>query len=115
MVWNKLTEENQLEQIKQESFTQPIMIFKHSTTCGISQASLGRLERKWNEEEAGNLKPYYLDLKSFRSISNKIAQDFNVEHESPQVLIIENGKSVYDASQFDISFAEISEQVLVGR
>jgi bacillithiol system protein YtxJ len=105
--WNKLTDENQLESIKKESFHQPILVFKHSTTCGISSATLGRLERKWNDAEAGNLKPYYLDLLRFRSISSKIAQEFGVQHESPQVLIIENGKAVYDASHYDIDFSSI--------
>ena len=111
MNWHKLTEENQLEIIKKESFNQPILIFKHSTTCSISATAFGRLERKWNDKEAGNLKPYYLDLLRFRQISNKIAQDFGVFHESPQAIIIENGKAVYDASHFDIDFSAITGQL----
>jgi bacillithiol system protein YtxJ len=107
MNWHTLTEENQLEEIKQESYSQPIMILKHSTTCSISATALSRLERAWKEDEAKDLKPYYLDLLRLRPISNKIAQDFDVEHESPQVLIIKDGKSVYDASHFDIRFDEI--------
>lgn len=111
MNWNKLTEENQLEKIKQESFSQPVMILKHSTTCSISATALSRLERAWKDEEAKDLKPYYLDLLRLRPISNKIAQEFGVEHESPQVLIIKNGQSVYDASHFEIRFDEIVNQL----
>jgi bacillithiol system protein YtxJ len=107
MNWNNLTNENQLEEIKEASHNQPIMILKHSTTCSISATALSRLERAWKDEEAKNLKPYYLDLLKLRPISNKIAQDFGVEHESPQILIIKDGKSVYDASHFDIRFDEI--------
>ncbi len=111
MNWNKLTEENQLDEIKQESYNQPVMILKHSTTCSISATTLSRLERSWKTDAAKDLKPYYLDLLKLRPISNKIAQEFDVEHESPQVLIIKNGKSVYNASHFDIRFDEIVDQL----
>ena len=111
MNWNKLTEENQLDEIKQESYNQPVMILKHSTTCSISSTALSRLERAWNTDAAKDIKPYYLDLLKLRPISNKIAQEFDVDHESPQVLIIKNGKSVYNASHFDIRFDEIVKQL----
>lgn len=111
MNWNKLTEENQLDEIKQESYNQPVMILKHSTTCSISATTLSRLERAWNTDAAKDIKPYYLDLLKLRPISNKIAQEFDVDHESPQVLIIKNGKSVYNASHFDIRFDEIVKQL----
>jgi bacillithiol system protein YtxJ len=111
MNWNKLTEENQLDEIKQESFNQPVMILKHSTTCSISATALSRLERAWNTDAAKDIKPYYLDLLKLRPISNKIAQEFDVDHESPQVLIIKNGKSIYNASHFDIRFDEIVNQL----
>ena len=107
MNWHKITEENQVEKIKQISHNQPIMILKHSTTCSISATALSRLERAWKDAEAGNLQPYYLDLLKYRPISNKIAETFDVEHESPQILIIKDGQSVYDASHFDIRFDEI--------
>jgi bacillithiol system protein YtxJ len=111
MNWNKLTEENQLDEIKQDSYNQPVMILKHSTTCSISATALSRLERAWNTDAAKDIKPYYLDLLKLRPISNKIAQEFDVDHESPQVLIIKNGKSVYNASHFDIRFDEIVNQL----
>ncbi|WP_394991705.1 bacillithiol system redox-active protein YtxJ [Emticicia sp.] len=107
MNWHKITEEEQLEEIKQVSHNRPVMILKHSTTCSISATALARLERSWKDDQAGRLQPYYLDLLKYRSISKKIADTFNVEHESPQILIIKDGKSVYDASHFDIRFDEI--------
>ncbi|TAE37121.1 MAG: bacillithiol system redox-active protein YtxJ [Runella slithyformis] len=111
MNWNKLETAEQLAHINQESFTQPILILKHSTTCSISVAALGRLERSWTQEAVGNLKPYYLDLLRYRPISAQIAAEFAVTHESPQVLIIHNGKSIYDASHFNIRFDEIKKMV----
>lgn len=106
MNWNKLKSEDQLDQIREESKSQPVLIFKHSNRCSISQLALDRLERKWNEKEPA-IKPYFLDLISHRDTSNRIAQKFNVEHESPQVLLIRNGEAVSDWSHFDIDLQTI--------
>ncbi len=114
MNWNNLSTESQLETISTESFEQPVLIFKHSTTCSISATALNRFERKYNQPEVADLKPYYLDLLAHRPISAAIAQRFGVQHQSPQILLIHNGKSVYNASHYDISFAEIKEKLAVG-
>ena len=107
MTWNDLTEESQLAEIKKQSNTQPVVIFKHSTRCGISAMAKTRLERTTAPE---NVAFYYLDLVHYRSISNKIAELFSVHHESPQVLLIRNGSCVYDESHNGISMEEIIEQ-----
>ncbi|PLK45019.1 MULTISPECIES: bacillithiol system redox-active protein YtxJ [Emticicia] len=111
MNWQTINNELQIEEIRQKSFQHPVLVFKHSTTCSISAASLGRMERAWDTTKARGIEPYYLDLLQFRGISNKIAQDFAVEHQSPQVLLIKNGACVYDASHFDIRFDELVNQV----
>src|SRR6478735_4840636 len=98
MNWIKLEEEQELESIKDLSNSGPVIIFKHSTRCSISSTAISRLERSWNESEMANTKPYYLDLIAHRDISNKIENDFLVRHESPQVLVIKNGKCLYYAS-----------------
>jgi bacillithiol system protein YtxJ len=112
MNWNELTQVDQLQTIIEESKTQPILIFKHSTSCSISRTSLNRLERNWKQEELGLSKAYYLDLLSHRDISSAIAHNFSVEHQSPQVLIIENGKSVYDQSHLAIDYSSIKQVLL---
>jgi len=110
MNWHQLTQASQLEEIKEESRQHPVLIFKHSTRCNISATAKARLERKWKDDEAGELVPYYLDLISFRSLSNEVADTFDVPHQSPQALLISKGECVYDASHFDISFDEVSQQ-----
>ena len=109
MSWTELRTDSQLEQIHQESQTKSILIFKHGSRCSISRMALDRLERKWNPEETSHIKPYFLDLLSFRETSANVARQFEVEHESPQVLIIENGQSVYDWSHLDIDYDRILE------
>ncbi len=107
MKWIALSEVGQLEQIKKESSQSPVLIFKHSTRCNISRASLDRLERKWNEAEMKNVKPYFLDLLNYRETSAAVAQTFNVEHESPQILLIADSKAVLDLSHFEIDYDQI--------
>jgi bacillithiol system protein YtxJ len=107
MNWAELTDIDQLESIKQESMQQPVVIFKHSTRCSISSMAKMRLERSDMPED---VKFYYLDLIRYRAISNKIAEIFDVYHESPQVLLIKNGECVYDESHNGINMDEIGEQ-----
>jgi len=67
-----------------------------------------RLEENWN---FSNIETWYLDLKQFRNLSDQIAETFSVHHESPQVLLIENGECIYEASHFDISCDEMAEVI----
>jgi bacillithiol system protein YtxJ len=107
MNWHALENESQLQQIEDESKTQRILIFKHSTRCSISSAALARIERNWNGQEMAGIKPYYLDLIAFRKISSKIAEQFQIEHQSPQVLVIENNSCIYNESHYGIMYEEI--------
>lgn len=107
MNWNQLEDLSQLETIKKDSFQQPQVIFKHSTRCSISSMAKNRLDRSESPE---GIHFYYLDLIAHRDISNKIAEDFFVEHESPQVLLIRNGECIYDESHNGINIDEITEQ-----
>ncbi len=106
MKWNELTDENQLSAIRERSFQRPQVIFKHSTRCGISSVAKSRLE-KWTQTEDFDF--YYLDLIRYRLLSNKVAEQFDVYHESPQVLIVRNGECVYDESHLGISLHDILE------
>lgn len=114
MEWNSLRSIDQIEQIKTESKQLPVLIFKHSTRCNISRASLDRLERNWNDREAPQVKLYFLDLLSYRQISDRIADEFGVYHESPQVMIIRNEKATYDRSHFDIDYNQILKEIKNG-
>ena len=112
MNWIDIADEKQLEQIKEQSRQQPVVIFKHSTRCSISSMAKSRLER---EKPTENVLFYYLDLIRYRPISNKVAEVFQVHHESPQVLIIKNGECVYDESHNGISMQDISEQAVAAQ
>jgi len=110
MNWIQLTGINQLEEIKEKSRQKPQVIFKHSSRCSISSMAKGRLERSTAPNDA---EFYFLDLITYRDISNRIAKDFHVYHESPQIIVIKNGECVYDESHGSITMDDIKEQVMV--
>jgi bacillithiol system protein YtxJ len=109
--WRILKSKEQLDQITAESDNNPILIFKHSTRCGISRTALDRLERNWDVSEMDHVKTYFLDLLSFRDISNEIADRFDVEHESPQLIIVEKGKAIVNKTHLAIDYASIRDAV----
>ena len=107
MNWLPLINMEQIENIKNASFTKPQVIFKHSTTCSISRMAHSRFERA---EAPDAIDFYYLDLLNYRSLSVAIAEAFQVHHESPQVLLIKNGECTYDESHYGIMMDEVIEQ-----
>lgn len=110
MTWIDLVSEEQLHHIRNKSMAKPQVIFKHSTRCSISALAKSRLDKSIPPP---NMDFYFLDLIKYRGISNKIAKEFNVYHESPQVLVIKDGASVYDESHTGIDMSEIAEYAIV--
>jgi len=109
MNWKIITEENQIEEIREQSNERPQIIFKHSTRCSISSVAKSRLDKA---PEPEGMDFHYLDLIRYRAISNKISQDFDVHHESPTILLIKNGECIYDESHLSISIDEVKEQAI---
>lgn len=109
MNWIQLNNLTQLEEIKENQNDEISLIFKHSTRCSISSMALSRLERSWKDTK---IKTYLLDLIANRDISNEIQNKFGVYHESPQVIIIKNGKAIYDASHMAISSNDIMQKAV---
>ncbi|CAM1362788.1 bacillithiol system redox-active protein YtxJ [Tenacibaculum xiamenense] len=100
--WIPLTSIEQLNEIENISESEPVAIFKHSTRCGISSMVIQRFEKSF-DESLKDFKVYYLDLLSYRNISNEIGYKFQVLHQSPQLLVIKNKEAVAHASHYDIA------------
>ncbi|ROI05917.1 bacillithiol system redox-active protein YtxJ [Chryseobacterium sp. G0240] len=104
--WKKIESEEDLAKAIEQSYHHKIAIFKHSTSCFISRTVLKNFEREVESSDQ-NVEVYYLDLLAYRPISNKISADLDIRHESPQLIVIENGKPVNSASHQDISLSQI--------
>ena len=107
--WIPLTDSEQLDEIVLSSIEKPVVIFKHSTRCSVSRMALKQFENEFNLEE--KVDAYFLDLIEYRTVSNDIASRFNVFHQSPQLLLIKNGKSIYDVSHSEISAGDLKNKI----
>lgn len=108
--WIPLQDLGQLNEIINNSHEKPVVIFKHSTRCIVSRTALKQFELETlqcNVFTENNVDAYFLDLLEHRDISNEIASRFGVQHQSPQLLLIKDGKSVYDVSHSDIDAGEL--------
>lgn len=107
--WLHLVDDSQLNMAIAQSHHSLVLIFKHSTRCGISSMVLNRFNR--NElPQAANL--YLLDILKYRDLSNRIASEFHVHHESPQLLVLRNGDCILDYSHNEINVSSVFEDLI---
>ncbi len=99
--WNSINTEEQVMKIIEKSALKPQIIFKDSVSCGISAHAKSKLI-EGNELVTGRADFNYLDLLSYRSVSNYIADILSVTHQSPQVIVLKNKEVVYNTSHNNI-------------
>lgn len=105
-LWKKIESQKDLDAAVEKSSQQKVLIFKHSTRCFISKTVLRSFEKQMQESDK-NFGYYFLDLLAYRSISNEIESRFDVVHQSPQLIVLENGKAIYNASHQNIDLDKI--------
>lgn len=108
--WIPLNDTQQLDHIIEKSKTKTQVVFKHSTRCGISRMVMSQFIENYQFTEK-DLDLYYLDLLSYRDVSNEISYKFQVMHESPQLLVIKNGFTVAHASHGAINAMDLQQFV----
>lgn len=107
--WRHLTDLGQLNEIVDLSTEKTVVIFKHSTRCSVSRMVVKQFESELDCNEKVVL--YFLDLIAYRNISNEIASRFGVQHQSPQVIVIVEGKAVYNASHESIDATAVAKHI----
>jgi bacillithiol system protein YtxJ len=98
----------QFDEIDEISQTKPVVLFKHSTRCSISRMALKQFDAEFNYPEE-KIEWYLLDLLNHRDLSNEIASRYNVVHQSPQIVIIRNGKAVFNESHDSIAAEDLKQ------
>lgn len=106
--WLSLTSLDQLEEIAQKSASKTQMIFKHSTTCGISRMVFNMFGKGFDFDE-NQIDIYYLDLHSYRKVSDEVGYRFQVAHQSPQLLVIKDGVVVAHESHGGITNIDLQK------
>jgi bacillithiol system protein YtxJ len=103
MNWIPLTSEQEVQNvIASDAYA---VIYKHSTRCMVSLMALKKLKSEYSGEY--DLPFYMIDVISDRAVSRAVADQLNVEHESPQLLLVKNGACVYDASHEAVSLKPV--------
>jgi bacillithiol system protein YtxJ len=108
MKYFTLDKMEQFDEIDEISKTKPVVLFKHSTRCSISRMVLKQFDAEFNYPEE-KIDWYLLDLLNHRDLSNEIASRYNVVHQSPQIVVIRNGKAVFNESHDSISAEDLKQ------
>lgn len=105
--WIQLESIDQLDTIAKNSKNKPQVIYKHSSTCGISRMVLNMFTESYNMDLDIDL--YFLTIQHHRDVSNRIEDKFDVRHESPQLLVIKKGEVVFHTSHGAISDTDFTK------
>jgi bacillithiol system protein YtxJ len=100
----RVTEADEFTTLVKRSEEQPVVIFKHSATCSISAAAYSEMEQFSGEV-------ILVEVQRARELSREIEKQTGIRHESPQVLVLENGKVVWSASHFKVKAHSVTEAV----
>ena len=106
--WNVLTEEQQVADVMKASNDMPQLVYKHSHTCGICHVAKERIEESFDEiKKCADM--HFVNVKKSRTVSSAFAEKLGIRHESPQVLIIDQGECIWHQSHWSIKGDAISE------
>lgn len=102
-----------LHRLLAESESRPVLLFKHSYTCGVSMEALEELVAHLNDRVAKSFLPHYamVTVQTHRAVSNAIAQKLGIRHETPQALLVKNGRVVWSASHFRVTAAAVDDAI----
>ena len=106
MNWINLDSKEQLNEVKELSKVKKVLIMKYSPSKGVDHIVMTLLEREWNEGEM-RMKTYLLDTDVNVDLTKEIDSELGLTDETPQVLILENSKAVFDGLHGKIIFSEI--------
>ena len=100
----------ELNQALAESQKQPILIFKHSSTCPISGRALREFQ---NYLEVADPTVSYLliTVQTDRTVSNEVESRLQIQHETPQAILVKNQKEIWNASHFQITATAIEKAI----
>ena len=104
MNWISLTQSSQIKDIVAQSQEKPVLIFKHSHRCYISKMALRNFEHDFTNPTDSNC--YMLDVVGDRLLSIEVVDEFKVQHESPQLIVVSKGVAIYHTSHEGIEARE---------
>ena len=101
---------DELDQAMAESNERPVLLFKHSTTCPISARAFREFQ-SYLEEADQSVSYNLIIIQDARAVSDEASERLGIEHESPQAVIVRNGREVWNASHFDITRTSLAQAI----
>ncbi|MFD0589586.1 bacillithiol system redox-active protein YtxJ [Paenibacillus sp. GCM10027627] len=108
MSYQEITTAEQWDQAFQRSDDRPVVVFKHSTTCPVSSNAYEEFNKYLGGSPRQDVDYLLIKVIESRPVSNKIAEDTGVKHESPQIIYIDKKAKVWSASHWSVTKAHIS-------
>jgi bacillithiol system protein YtxJ len=100
----------ELNEALQESFNRPVLLFKHSLTCPISSRAFNELQAYLDKADS-NIGYRLINIQHAYEVSKEVASKLQIEHESPQAILIRNGREVWNASHYNITSSALEEAI----
>lgn len=108
MNYTEITTQEQWQHIFEQTAEQPTVIFKHSTTCPVSENAYNEFSNYLADKPRQDIQYFLVKVIEARPISLQIADDTNIKHESPQIMFIDKKEKVWSASHWSVTKAHIS-------
>ena len=103
-----LDDEQKLTEVVVQSHREPVVIYKHSATCGLSFRARREIEKL---TETTDPPVYEVVVQRARSLSNQIAQRWHIRHQSPQVIVLHRGEPIFNASHRSVTAQSIRSAI----
>ena len=110
---NNLKELRTIEELSltlEQSSEKPVLLFKHSLTCPISARAFNEF-KSYLEQADSRVSYKLITVQTARAVSNEVAARLNVRHQSPQAILVSNGREVWNASHFDINVPALAQAI----
>jgi len=107
-MWQEITTVQEWQQLLEKSNEKQIIMFKHSTTCPVSASALEEYDEYLSKQPNSDVDYYLVKVIESRPVSNQIAEDLNVKHASPQIILFKDQKSIWNTSHWSITTKHIT-------
>jgi bacillithiol system protein YtxJ len=100
---NRIADEQEFGSLVEQSNERPVLIFKHSNACPISSRARTEIERLLEAEPNGRFGFGMVVVQEARPLSRAIESQLGIRHETPQAIVLRDGKPVWSASHWDVT------------
>lgn len=101
----RVTEVSEIDPLLEASKDRPVFLFKHSLACGISQAAFEEYRRFAG---GGGAIFSLVEIQRAREVSRRVVEVTGVRHQSPQAILLVDGRPVWHASHWSINETSLS-------